>query len=476
MKNQILATAIVACLAVALAIPAVSPAGSTKKSGSGKTSNQTPPPKKGTKTPPPKKAPPPPAAAAAPPASPAPPAGSGNLSVRAPALLNTNRVRMMLREPGANQVAEQDVCLFQNANFGGWKYCSNLTGPQELPARYRGQATSMTVPDGYLVRLYQRTDRSGTQCVFYGQVGQVARDCDNMTAAISLERDPEWPAKQAAAQRQRELQEAEDARQAQLREREADAAITASLTVPEQNLADEFCFFRDLYLRGARLCSSVTSLQQISPEFAGKIRSIRIPEGYRLRLFQNADGGGSRCVFYGEVSTIGDGCGYMARAYFYEVDPEVSQAEFLAAHNRREAERATREMADTRERRRAEIRNAGRCAARLSTVDNDSLPFGFGRARFAQHEHCANSAAVADVGYLNVGTELNDNFEIVEIENPYVKFIGYRDVNFTGPTVTVTCGTHELIDEPENEITSYKIEILDEAVSCNSNAINKWDQ
>jgi hypothetical protein len=236
LKTKLFATTIVACLAIALAAPVASPAGSSKKGGSGKTSNQTPPPKKGTKTPPPKKAPPPPPAAT--PAPPAPPSGLGNLSVRAPALMNTNRVRMMLREPGANQVAEQDVCLFQNANFTGWKYCSNLKGLQELPGRYQGQATSMTVPDGYLVRLYQRADRSGTQCIFYGQVGQVARDCDNMTAAISFEADPEWPAKQAAAQRQRELQEAEDARQAQKREREEDAARATAIEQQRQAQAE----------------------------------------------------------------------------------------------------------------------------------------------------------------------------------------------------------------------------------------------
>jgi hypothetical protein len=235
MKNQLLATAIVACLAVALAIPAVSPAGSTKKSGSGKTSNQTPPPKKGTKAPPPKKAPPAPVT----PPAPAPtPSGLGNLAIRAPALMNANRLGMVLREPTPGQVAPQDVCLFQNANFAGWKYCSNLTGLQVLPTRYQSQATSMTVPDGYLVRLYQRADRSGTQCVFYGQVGQVARDCDNMTAAISLERDPEWPAKQAAAQRQHELEAAEEARQAQAREREAEAARAIAIEQQRQAQAE----------------------------------------------------------------------------------------------------------------------------------------------------------------------------------------------------------------------------------------------
>jgi hypothetical protein len=146
-------------------------------------------------------------------ATPAPTA-SGNASVRAPSsLLQPNRMAIVRREPGAGQLADQDVCLHQNANFTGWKYCSNLRGLQTLPQNYQGQATSMTVPEGYLLRLFQRPDRTGKQCVFYGQVRQVAPDCDNMTAAISLEPDPEWPAKLAEIRRQRASKEAEEERQ-----------------------------------------------------------------------------------------------------------------------------------------------------------------------------------------------------------------------------------------------------------------------
>jgi hypothetical protein len=390
--------------------------------------------------------------------------------------MNANRLGMVLREPTQGQVAPQDVCLFQNANFSGWKYCSNLTGLQELPTRYRGQATSMTVPDGYLVKLYQRVDRSGTQCVFYGQVGQVARDCDNMTAAISLEADPEWPAKQAAEQaRQAEAREQEQAQQQEAtaqRERELEEARIREFTTPTAMYGAMFCIYPDPNMRGAPYCSSQNK-NLFSPEFRANGSSVKVPEGFRLFLYERPNRTGAVCQFLGDVDFLGDGCDNMASAYAYEPDPGAG-ARRAAAQAEQAAEARNAELIIAR-RRQTEIETQ-KCLATLSTDDGDFNilnPLAIPRALSAT-SRCANEA---EVGY--VGNSWNDDFEMVKITSAWVRISLYEDANFSGRHLTLTCGLYELIDEPENEISSYKIEILDAPVECSARSFSKkfdWDR
>jgi hypothetical protein len=421
----------------------------------------------------------------------APKVQTNRAAPRAPiARLPNGMSKVLMRQPSSAQVADQDVCLFQNANFTGWKFCSNLKNLQVLPLPYQRQLTSIQIPEGFLLKYYRNPDRTGGTCVFYGQVVQVAPECDNMASAISYEPDPEWPAKQAEAQRRRDLQEAQDARQAQERSRQEAAAVTASLTVPVQMLPDLFCFYLELDFKGGGYCDSQTSLRAMQPEIQSRIKSITIERGYRLRLFENTDGTGGSCAFFGQVSPIADGCGEMARAYVYEMDPAFTLSQFLREKQERDRDRGERERderankeeqrkRDERDRHRNEFVSSGKCAVSLSTDDADVHPIAIFRAHIAGSNRCANEAAISDVAHANVGIEWNDNIEFVRIENPYVKFTGYEDVNFGGRSITLTCGNFELIDQPENEISSYKIEILDEPVACRGGGttdIYKWDR
>jgi hypothetical protein len=384
MKNQVFAATIVAGVAIALAVPSVSPAGSNRKA--------PPPPPAKTKT----KAPPTPAPPATPPATPPaqpqPPSGTGtgSLIMRAPALRQVQRLGTLQIQPTPAQIADQEVCLFQNANFGGWKYCTNLKGLQALPARFVGQATSMTVPDGYLLRLYQRADRRGVQCVFYGQVGAVSRDCDNMTAAISFETDPEWPAKQAAAQRARDELAAANAREQQRAEREAEAARVAA-----QEQAD-----RDATLAEAR----------------------RIIERDRA-------------------------------------EAQAREAEAQA----REAEARGQEAATA-----SHLASVPECAVLVSESDGDL---------FSDASGSTTKCYKVNVGMTFVGGALNDDIERVEVRNRWVVFIGYEDANFEGRSIRLTCGKYELVGDPENEISSVKIELLSRPATCDFSRtpiVNRW--
>jgi hypothetical protein len=390
MKHQVLAFTLVACVAVALVAPSVSPAGGSK---TGPKSGQASPPKKSNKAPPPPKKAAPQPPTTAPPQTPAAatptPSLNGNMAIRAPALRQVQRFGTLQIQPTPAQIADQDVCLFQNANFDGWKFCTNLKGLQALPTRYVRQATSMTVPDGYLLRLYQRADRSGTQCVFYGQVGAVSPECDNMTAAISFEPDPEWPAKQAAAQRARELAEAEAARQQQRAEREAEAA-----RIVAQEQAE-----RDATLAQARQIIERDRQAQAQREAEAQAQSQS-----QAQDTQSANLG-----------------------------PYVPE-----------------------------------CAVLVSESDGGILSDVSGAAT-----QCYN----VNVGMTYVGGRLNDDIERIEVRSRWVVFIGYEDANFQGRSIRLTCGTYELIGEPENEISSVKIEMLPRAAACGNTApkpITRW--
>jgi hypothetical protein len=276
MKNKVTALAIVACVAIALAAPSLSPAGPTKKSGQ---KGQTSAPKKGKKapTPPPAKRSPAPPSAPAPAPPPATSVPSTNAKMHAPSLMAPQRFQAARLLPLTPATADQEVCLFQNANFGGWKFCTNLTGFQALPTRYVGQATSMTVPDGYRLRLFQREDRTGKQCVFYGQVGQVSPDCDNITTAISLATDPQWPAKQAAAQGQR-LVENREMRETRARQARRDReAFIRSLTPNPRNsyTPDDIKIYMEEYPK-----TNVHAIV-LSSSNLGEVEELFLPSGQR---------------------------------------------------------------------------------------------------------------------------------------------------------------------------------------------------
>jgi hypothetical protein len=352
MKDHFSVISIAACVAVAAAAPSIALAQQTSVAQ------------------PPAKAP------ASPP--------SGNLEMRASGLMSQGSMARTLMAPSAAQIADQEVCLFQNANFGGWKFCTNLKGLQTLPSRYIGQTTSMRVPDGYLLRLYQREDRTGVQCVFYGQVGQVSRDCDNMTAAISFETDPEWPAKQAAAQRQRDLEEAEAARQQQRAERDAEAARAAAFAQREREAAQA---------RAQAIIDRDRGVQEARNAEQAQKRAAR--DESLARMYG--------CLIYVKESDGG------------------------------------------------EFARWGGAETRCFDVSSTAY----------------------------VGNDWNDDIEMIRVENPYIVFIGYEHANFQGRSVRLTCGQYELTGDPEDEISSVRVELLENPITCKTGPtlmVRSWDR
>jgi hypothetical protein len=149
------------------------------------------------------------------------------------------------RRPENPLVARQEVCVFQHANFQGWKFCTTLKNLQTLPMPYQRQISSAKIPAGYQLRTFARPDMAGGACIYFGEVAVMEGGCNDLATAISYENEPGYAQKQAeAAQRARDLQAAEDARQAQQREREADAqsypqAVLQRQPPPEPSRGDK---------------------------------------------------------------------------------------------------------------------------------------------------------------------------------------------------------------------------------------------
>jgi hypothetical protein len=84
------------------------------------------------------------------------------------------------------------------------------------------------------------------------------------------------------------------------------------------------------------------------------------------------------------------------------------------------------------------------------------------------------SEGLSDFPHLNSGTELayvgddaNDDIETVLVRGAYTEATLYEHSNFQGRSVTLTCGRYELIDDPENEVSSIRTRVLDAPQSCN---------
>jgi hypothetical protein len=378
-------------------------------------------------------------------------------------------------QPSNGQVLDQEVCIFKDANFQGWKFCTMLGGLQALPAPYQRQATSMTIPSGFLLRLFERADGTGAQCVFYGQVGQVSRDCDNITGAISFEVDQEWVAKQAAAQRQRELEEAEAQRQQQRVEREAVAAEEA---LPRAYAPQDVCLFEHANFGGWRYCTNLRNFQTLPSQFQGQASSAKIPDGYRVVLFERSNKSGISCFYWGEVSEFGGNCNDMTLAMKLEPDPDYLNRR---AEARQRADQEERDQADAarraeRERRRKLETSIGGPFCPIEVHESD----GSWESNLGGTDRlCILYPGVTTLDSVNV--KLNDDIEKIAIYSGYASVTFYEHINFGGRSFRLECGIYNLEGEIEDEISSIKVEILEQPSSnrCDPSVvhqISRWDR
>jgi hypothetical protein len=58
-----------------------------------------------------------------------------------------------------------------------------------------------------------------------------------------------------------------------------------------------------------------------------------------------------------------------------------------------------------------------------------------------------------------LGGNFDEDIEAIDVYGQFTEVIGYENPNFTGRTVTLRCGHYELIGDPENEISSIRVQV-----------------
>lgn len=203
--------------------------------------------------------------------------------------------------------------------------------------------------------------------------------------------------------------------------------------------------------------------------YHNQMSSASVPEGYRLMLYENLDKTGGVCTFYGDAGNLGTtGCDDMAVAVSLEVDPEYAskkaaeeQARAQAAVNEGgfapdlERNQAAARAEEAATKRRNAIAGLGPCPVELLSTDGPypnrlCLTLGQDRA--------------------GLSGSWNDDIERIKINSPYLKVVGYEHADYQGNRIELMCGDWELIGDPENEISSIRVEYvsLGDEVNCPS--------
>jgi hypothetical protein len=291
----------------------------------------------------------------------------------------------------------------------------------------------------------------------------------------------------------------------------------------------EACVYDDDYSTGANnngttFCSKKLGFQELPPERQGRISAANVPEGYVLVLYAGPGQSGATCRVAGLNAGLDPACNNMARGISLESATAAQAAQVeqdrvrrnfeaapqsegfapqierdrlaaVAAHDARAAEerealsrmrQTDRKEADARdaaaadyEQRRmahrpvraASLAASGGCIVKTSTSDGGIIGEYFGPSE----QRWTFPAHFGVVG----GGDDND-IEYVEIISPYVRVTFFKDPNYRGPSITLGCGKYELIDEPENEISSLIVELLDFPETCRNmrvtHEIRKWDR
>jgi hypothetical protein len=249
----------------------------------------------------------------------------------------------------------------------------------------------------------------------------------------------------------------------QAAEREAEEeARRQEAAAPREYAPQEACLFEHPDFNGWRYCTNLRNFHTLPAQFQGQASSLKVPEGYRIVMYEREDKSGQTCYYWGDISRTEGGCDDMVRAMKLEPDPDFP-ARRAADEQRQREEQAAAEQAEQYrliEARRRAIAAAnavsGGCYVRL--FESDRAVFaGLGGSQ----EICLSSQME------NLTSMFDDDVEMIQILSPHIELIAYRDKNFSGPSIRITCGYWNLEGDVEDEISSVRINVLLEPVACN---------
>jgi hypothetical protein len=247
-----------------------------------------------------------------------------------------------------------------------------------------------------------------------------------------------------------------------------------NLPVMRLQAPSDACLFDDNYSMGATnagttFCTRQTGTQVLPLERQGRISAVNVPEGYILSLFSSLDGTGPKCLLVGNHAGLEILCDNMARSISlmagepWQIEQVKAMQSQMQAENTDRSGFAPKLKENQAEQRRSDaaalkarnITAAGSCPVELLSTDGPN-----------PNRRCVG----IDQSIAYVGNDWNDDIERIKVNTGFASVIGYEEANFQGRRVNLGCGDWELVGDPENEISSIRVEYasLGDEVYCTS--------
>jgi hypothetical protein len=255
-----------------------------------------------------------------------------------------------------------------------------------------------------------------------------------------------------------------------------------NLPVMRLQAPSDACVFDDNYSMGATnvgttFCTRKTGKQVLPPERQGRISAVNVPEGYILSLFSSLDGTGPKCLLVGNHAGLETPCDNMARSISLMAGEPWQIETVKAMQSQMQAENADQSgfAPKLKENQEAQARTDAAALKARNIAQAGACPVEV----FSTDGSFPNRRCIAiEQSIANVGDNWNDDIERVQVTSGYAQFIGYEGANFQGRRVNLGCGYWELVGDPENEISSIRVEYvsLGDEVYCGTRdqEVNSW--
>jgi hypothetical protein len=295
----------------------------------------------------------------------------------------------------------------------------------------------------------------------------------------------------------------------------------------------EACVYDHAYFdgssnNGTTFCSTKLGYQDLPPARQGRISAANVPQGYVLILYAGPGQAGATCRLVGPNAGLDASCNDMARGMSLERNVGAARTAQQEDARRQAQETTARATADGAAwaapilAKQEENRQREAAAARAKQAEEDQEKWRLAyaaredQARRSQEYREAKEAERAEAEWANssfgkallnrsnanfgttdglfpkvlhvvgkgenyayIGDQWNDDIEVINIDRPEIKIIAYEHSNYTGRQIELTCGEWELIGDPENEISSFKVEFnrfgwVTQCPTPGRNAIRNW--
>jgi hypothetical protein len=195
------------------------------------------------------------------------------------------------------------------------------------------------------------------------------------------------------------------------------AFVLVLFLIPSAQAQERVCFYEHSNFKGKEECVSSGATLEVKPfseKIAGKLSSLKVPPGWQIVYFENADGSGGQCTFFGEVNYVGDGCNDWAKAYTFT--PQTNEIRKAALKQQRNV-----------------------CIFNNDDLTGDHACGGLGN----------NLAHLSD--------DLNDDVESISIADPNLIVVLYKHDQFREEMLQIPCGRYIISGDDDDNVSSLKV-------------------